>query len=157
LRYTDQAGQVVLEEGPAVAAGVREDQSRGSIFFLTQWQAGRWLPQPQLSGLLESLDFLCLPGNPYDELLQQRLNATPIGHNFGWLSPVATPELGCLYAGSQTDPATGHFVGPVTLLLYRAGALVTAKAQAIKLFPSLPVASAHERALAQAVAPTSLG
>ena len=44
----------------------------------------------------------------------------------------------------------------MALVLYRAGALITINAQARQIFPQLPMASAHERALALAVAPASL-
>ena len=44
----------------------------------------------------------------------------------------------------------------MALLLYRAGVLLTVNDQARTWYPMLPEASAHERALAQAVVPTSL-
>jgi hypothetical protein len=44
----------------------------------------------------------------------------------------------------------------MALVLYRAGALIAANAEAHRAFPTLPLASTHERALAQAVAPTNL-
>ncbi len=41
----------------------------------------------------------------------------------------------------------------MALVLYRAGVLLAVNDQAHTWFPTLPLASAHERALAQAVAP----
>jgi hypothetical protein len=41
-------------------------------------------------------------------------------------------------------------------VLYRAGALIALNDLAKQLLPTLPLASAHERALALAVAPASL-
>jgi hypothetical protein len=65
-------------------------------------------------------------------------------------------ELGCLYAGGAMDPTTGTVSGPMALVLYRAGALTAVNEQAHHVFPHLPIASAHEHALANAVVPASL-
>jgi len=77
-----------------------------------------------------------------------------------WPYKASTPELGCLLVGSETsetDPNTGKPSGPVALVLYRAGVLLAVNDLARKWYPMLPQASAHERALASAVAPTQLG
>ena len=76
--------------------------------------------------------------------------------NVQWPYAASTAELGCLFAGSEMDPNTGKPIGPISLVFYRAGALVAVNEQAHQILPKLPVASAHERALANAVAPTSL-
>jgi hypothetical protein len=155
-RYTTATGQVVAV-GPSVAKGVHDDLDRGTMFFLTQWHDGTWQAQPQLDTSSGSILLICPPGNPYHETLDHLLAQTPNGANFTWSTTIETAELGCLYVGSRTDPTTGQPVGPTILTFYQAGALVTVGASAQRLFPSLPVASAHERALVEVVSPDVIG
>jgi hypothetical protein len=54
------------------------------------------------------------------------------------------------------DATTGTVSGPMALVLYRAGALTAVNEQAHQVFPGLPLASAHERALAAAVTPATI-
>jgi hypothetical protein len=155
-RYSTTTGQVVAE-GPSVVKGVHDDLDRGTMFFLTQWHDGAWQAQPQLDTSSASILLICPPGNPYHEALDHLLAQSPNGANFTWSTTIETAELGCLYVGSRTDPTTGQPVGPEILTLYHAGALVTVGTSAQRLFPSLPVASAHERALVEAVSPDVIG
>jgi hypothetical protein len=88
--------------------------------------------------------------------------STPFpGETSSWMArqgpTYATAELGCLYAGSKVDSVSGSPTGPIALVLYRAGALIAVNAQAHQIFPTVPVASDHERLLATAVAPAHLG
>jgi hypothetical protein len=151
-RYTTPTGQLLAPEGPAMPIGA---SPTAVVFLVTRWQDGTWqLPTPVVEArqtdpvicptALHTLGYLVTTApNEVIGRFQERFAAS-------------TAELGCLLAGSVIDPGTGNPTGPIGWLLYRAGALVAANAEAHRVFPTLPLASAHERSLAQAVAPASL-
>jgi hypothetical protein len=157
-RYTTPDGQTTLQFGPA---GAREASSDMVISLVARWTGGGWLltqwsdgrPPSMAGGAPEPI--ICSVGEQYRATPQ----ATPwqsAAPQFQWSVAMPTADLGCLYVGSQVDPTTGKLSGPVALALYRAGALMAVNGQAKQAFPTLPLASAHEAALAQAVAPGSL-
>jgi hypothetical protein len=153
-RYTTTAGQVVLADGPA---GALEARGSTPMSIVAQWRDGSWQIQTPLVGSPQPDPVICPTGEHYREALQVTPGQTTVHQNFHWPYVASTAELGCLYAGSEMDPTTGQPSGPIALVLYRAGALLAVNAAAHQVFPTLPLVSAHERALAQAVAPTSLG
>jgi hypothetical protein len=158
-RYAHADGQVALDDGPSAllpsVRGVLVHVLAGSP------EAGRWqIDVQQWSGASDARQtdpMLCPTADLYRRFVEVTSNPGVIGKgNVQWPYEASTAELGCLLAGSQTDPNTGKPIGPIALLLYRAGVLLAGNDQAQRWFPMLPLASAHERALAQAVAPTRL-
>jgi hypothetical protein len=67
-----------------------------------------------------------------------------------WSSP---SEPGCLFAGGRTVDNQGNLTGTVALVLYRYGVLLAVNAEAQRIFPHLPLPSAHEHTLALAAWP----
>jgi hypothetical protein len=144
---------VIEAEGPAIPIGALPITM---ISLVTRWTDGRWqTPTPAL-GEHETDPVIC-PTGAHALAVFQATPPTTVDQNFQWPYLASTAELGCLLAGSRMDPITGKSTGPIALLLYRGGVLVAANAEAQRAFPTLPVASAHERALANAVAPMQLG
>jgi hypothetical protein len=152
-RYTTPAGQVILADGRASLSGVSPVTL---ITFLTRWSAGNWLGPTPVFEAPETDPVICPTGGHYLDVFQQLPDQAAIAHNVQWPYAASTAELGCVFAGSEMDANTGKPTGPISLMFYRAGALVAANEQAHQIFPKLPVASTHERALANAVAPASL-
>jgi hypothetical protein len=152
-RYTTTAGLLKLANGPASLVGTSPITL---ITLLTRWQDGSWQTPTPVFGARETDEVICSTGGHALEVLRATPAQTTVDQTFQAPYVALTAELGCLLAGSATDPTTGKATGPIVLVLYRAGALVAVNAQAQHDFPTLPLASAHERALAQAVAPTSL-
>jgi hypothetical protein len=126
------------------------------VFLVTRWQEGTWQPPTPVVEARQTDPVICPTAQ---HALGYLVTTAPNDVNGRWQERfvASTAELGCLLAGSVTDPGTETPTGPIAWILYRAGALVAANAEAHRAFPTLPLASAHERALAQAVAPTSLG
>lgn len=146
-RYITPAGQTILADGPA-GEDVATSQT---IPVHARWTAGDWqVDLPTASA--EQADPITCPTGAY-----YRNQLTLPDSAFDWTSGVSLPEQGCLFAGSVIDRTTGKPSGLTALLLYRTGVLLAANDQAHTWFPLLPRASVHERSLAQAVAPTSLG
>jgi hypothetical protein len=154
FRYTNAAGEVLMAEGPATLIGA---SPHTLISLVTRWQNGTWqTPTPVVeTGQIDPV--ICPTAR---QTLEWFLDTTAPENVDGTVQmrfAASTADLGCLLAGSETGLDTGSSTGPIAWILYRAGALVAANAEAHRAFPTLPLASAHERALAQAVAPTSLG
>src|SRR5262249_58335915 len=80
----------------------------------------------------------------------ERLPTPPGGEGYsaGGISSATNLADGCLIT-LQNNSASSTPTPVTALLLYRFGVLLAANAVAQLLFPSLTVASAHERALAQ--------
>jgi hypothetical protein len=148
-RYATPAGQVVTVDGPALPPGA---VPYDVILLYIGWHDGAWQTPTAVWSASETDPVIC-PTGAHLLSVTQDLIAAP---QYQWPIAASTAELGCLFAGSDTDPTTGNPTGPMALVLYRAGALISVNAQAQRLFPTLPVASAHERALGLAVAPASL-
>jgi hypothetical protein len=162
-RYTRADGQTLLDEGPsALLPAVRSVLVH---VLASSPAAGRWRIEVQQWPLLpdgqQTDPVLCLTADAYRQFVEVTSDQGMIGDGrVQWPYEASTPELGCLLAGSETnetDPNAGKPSGPMALLLYRAGALLTVNDQARKWYPMLPQANAHERALANAVAPAQLG
>jgi hypothetical protein len=148
-RYATSSGQVVISDGPALPPGtVPYDM----IPLEVSWNDGEWQTPTAVLAASETDPVICPTGMRALTLMQ----VLTVGNNYAWPSFASIAELGCVYAGSEVDFATGNFISPMALVLYRAGALIAVNAQARHIFPDLPVASDHERGLAIAVAPTSL-
>jgi hypothetical protein len=152
-RYTTVAGQLVLAGGPASLLGASPVTL---ITLLTRWSGGNWLEPAPVFDAPETDPVICPAGGHYLDVLQQLPDQITITADVQWPFAASTAELGCAFGGSEMDPKTGKPTGPISLVFYRAGALVAVNEQAHQIFPKLPMASAHERALANAVAPTSL-
>ncbi|HEY7022517.1 MAG TPA: hypothetical protein VH349_15475 [Ktedonobacterales bacterium] len=152
-RYTTAAGQVVQADGPAIPTGALPITL---ISLSTRWTGGEWQTPTPVFDAPETDPVICPTGVHALDVFQATPALATLDQNFQWPYIASTAELGCLIVGSETDTDTGKPTGPIALVLYRAGALVAANAAAQHDFPTLPHASAHERALANAVAPTSL-
>jgi hypothetical protein len=152
-RYTNAAGQVIEADGPAIPIGALPITL---ISLSTRWTDGGWQTPTPIFDAPETDPVICPTGAHALDVFRATPAPTTVDQNFQWPYIASTAELGCLLAGSRMDPITGKSTGPIALLLYRAGVLVAANAEARRDFPTLPLASAHERSLAQAVAPTSL-
>jgi hypothetical protein len=159
-RYTRTDGQVALDNGPSallpavrsVLVHVVASSSTPGPWQIEvrQWP---WLPDGRQTDAV-----LCPTADAYQQFVAVTSDRGIIGDGqVQWTYDASTADLGCLLAGSDRDNSTGKPSGPMALLLYRAGVLLTVNDQAREWFPMLPQVSAHERALAQAVAPTSLG
>lgn len=150
-RYLAADGRVALDNGPSVPVGAQRSML---IPIVARWQADTWQVDIPVYGK-QADPVLCVTGQHYREVLQLTPGQTSIDdQNFPWPFLVSTSELGCLYAGSARDPLSGKPIGPFALAFYRAGVLLAVNPMAHEVFPSLPMASAHESALANAVAPT---
>jgi hypothetical protein len=158
-RYARVDGRVVLDEAPSA---VLPAGSSVPVYVLASSPvAGRWqIDIPPSAGRLDGGQadpVLCLTADDYRRFVEVTSDQGAIGDGqVQWPYEASTAELGCLLAGGETDLNTGKPSGSMALLLYRAGVLLAVNDQARKWYPTLPQASAHERALAQAVAPTSL-
>jgi hypothetical protein len=152
-RYTNAAGELLIAEGPATVIGA---QPTVMVSLMTRWQDGAWQAPALVAQGRQTDPVICPTAEQTFAVFRGTPEATTVDERFQASFTASTAELGCLLAGSETDPSTGTPIGPISLVLYRAGSLVAANAEAHRAFPTLPLASAHERALAQAVAPTSL-
>jgi hypothetical protein len=150
-RYTTPAGHVVLADGPALPIG---EAPYNVIWLRVGWSQGDWQTPTAVFGASETDPVICPTGAHALNVVQ--LLSTE-GRDYQWPVVASTTEVGCLYAGSKVDSVSSNPVGPMALVLYRAGALIAVNRQAHQIFPTLPVASDHERILATAVAPTRLG
>jgi hypothetical protein len=146
-RYSTLAGETILAEGPP-GEGIETSQS---IPLEARWSAGDWQIDPPTASTGQADPIICPTGAFY------RAGLTLPDSAFDWTSGVSLPEQGCLFVGKVVDRTTGKPGGPMALVLYRAGVLLAVNDQAHTWFPTLPQASAHERLLANAVAPTNLG
>jgi hypothetical protein len=153
-RYTTVAGQVVQADGLAIPTGALPTTL---ISLSTRWTGGEWQTPTPIFDAPETDPVICPTGAHALDVFQATPAPATVDQKLQWPYIASTAELGCLFAGSETDQDTGKPTGPIALVLYRAGALVAANAAAQHDFPTLPHASAHERALANAVAPTQLG
>jgi hypothetical protein len=151
-RYTSPTGQLLVSEGPAAPIGAPPTTI---VFLVTRWQEGTWQPLTPVIEARQTDPVICPTAqNTLGFLVTTAPNE--VNGRFQVRFTASTTELGCLLAGSVIDPDTDPPAGPIAWILYRAGALVAANAEAHRAFPTLPIASAHERALAQAVAPATL-
>jgi hypothetical protein len=159
-RYTSQDGQVALDEGPsALLPAVRSVLVH---VVATSTAPGRWQIEvqqwPWLPDGRQIDPVLCPTADAYQQFVAVTSDRGMIGDGqVQWTYEASTAEMGCLLAGSDRDNSTGKPSSPIALLLYRAGVLLTVNDQARTWYPMLPEVSAHERALAQAVVPASLG
>jgi hypothetical protein len=154
LRFTTAAGQEILAPDSTSQLGASPITM---IPLFTRWQDGVWqTPTVEVDDGPEIDPAICPAGGNALDALRATPGVTKVDQSFQTPYRVPTAELGCLFADSETNPTTGESTSPIALVLYRAGALVAANSEAHRAFPTLPVASAHERALAQAVAPSSL-
>lgn len=153
-RYTTPAGQVLQDNGPASALGT---SPTSVISLFTRWQGGAWqTPTLEADDAQEIVPVICPTGAHALDVLRAMPGQTTVDQTFTIPYAAPTTELGCVLAGSHTDPTTGKSTGPMALVFYRAGVLVAVNDEAQRAFPTLPLATAHEQTLAQAAAPSSL-
>lgn len=138
-RYTRLDGSVALDSAPAAPEG--EDQML--IVVDVRWANGWTManaPSPNVC-----------------EVANDMFNVPPStslpGVNEWSQFPAKPASAGCLLAGAQTVDAYNNPVGPTVFVLYRFGVLLAANNLAAEYFPSLPRASAEDRALARLLAP----
>ncbi len=159
-RYRGADGQVVLADGPP---GPPTAQQAGSVQVGVRRVDGSWqvrlIPAvPQGSPARDPLT--CVIGAHYLDVLRASPDQTTISltdHAYLWLGSSSPPELGCVFGGGRTFDDRGNLTGAVALVLYRFGALLAVNVEAHRVFPHIPMVSAHERALAQAAWPPPTG
>jgi hypothetical protein len=153
-RYFTADGRIALDAGPSGPQGAQRSML---IPVVATWRQGAWQVDIPVYGA-QSDPVVCMTGAHYREVLELTPGQTTVDDDqtFAWPYAASTPQQGCLYAGSLRDRFSGQPIGPTALVLYRAGSLLAVNTIAHSVFPSLPMASDHERALASAVAPASL-
>ena len=149
-RYVKADGQVALAESPAVPPGVR---ARVAIEVAARWQQNHWQVQLVPSGPRLHDPVICAVGEHYLDVLRISPAQTVVNLRLQWPYQASASGLACLLAGSSTFDAAYNPIGTVALVLYRCGVLLAVNDEAQRIFPHLAHASAHEQALALAVAP----
>jgi hypothetical protein len=158
-RYRGADGRVVLADGPPGPPAARQ---AGSVQVGVRRVDGGWQVRlipviPQGSPARDPLT--CVIGAHYLDVLRASPDQTIISltdYAYQWSGSSSSPELGCVFGGGRTD-GNDNSLGPVGLVLYRFGALLAVNFEAHRVFPHIPLASAHERALAQAAWPPPTG
>jgi hypothetical protein len=162
-RYRGADGQVVLADGPPGPPAARQ---AGSVQVGVRRVDGSWQVRlnpanPAFPAEPPVRDPLtCVIGAHYLDVLRASPDQTTISltdHAYLWLGSSSPPELGCVFGGGRTFDDRGNLTGAVALVLYRFGALLAVNDEAHRVFPHIPLASAHERALAQAAWPPPTG
>ncbi|HEX3270434.1 MAG TPA: hypothetical protein VHR15_07275 [Ktedonobacterales bacterium] len=118
-----------------------QDQGVASVL----WQGGKWVLDTQ-NGLGAPCDF-----RVFIELLSEKSGSAGLDTftQYGGNSPVvANPANGCVLEFHAQENPGDH---PRPEVLYRLGVLLATNADAQRIFPDLPVASATERDIAQAI------
>jgi hypothetical protein len=128
-RYTTPGGQVVISDGPALPPGTVPYEM---ILLQVSWNDGEWQTPTAVLAASETDPLICPTGAHALTVAQALTN----GLRYQWPVTASTAQLGCLFAGSDTDPTTGNPTGPMALVLYRAGALIAANTQAHQPSPS---------------------
>jgi hypothetical protein len=165
-RYTDAGGHVVLADGlsaPAEIGSMPATIQVGVRRVGGVWQV-RLLPPIASNTQVQDLP-LCDVATSYLDALRGNLDpgtVNPTGATFqsSWSASSSLADLGCVFGGGTMFDSLGNLIGPVALVLYRCGILLAINTAAQQVFPHLPVASAHERALALASwppTPSSVG
>jgi hypothetical protein len=155
-RYTDAGGHVVLADGLSASAefgSLPATIQMGVRRVGSGWQV-RLLPPIASNTDVQDLP-LCDVATLYLDALRGNLDpgtGNPTGAVYRWSASSSLAEFGCVFGGGTTD-SQGNLIGPVALVLYRCGILLAVNTAAQQVFPHLPVASAHERALALAARP----
>jgi hypothetical protein len=159
-RYRGADGQVVLADGPPGPPSARQ---AGTVQVGVRRVDGSWqvrliptIPQ----GLPARGPLTCVIGAHYLDVLRASPDQTTISltdHAYLWPASSSSPKLGCVFGGGRTFDDQGNPTGAVALVLYRYGALLAVNDEARRVFPHIPLASAHERALALAAWPPPTG
>jgi hypothetical protein len=145
-RYTAAGGQLILADGPASPPGA---SPTSVIPVQTRWTNGRWDTPSVVPGPLGADPMICRIATQALETVQT-LSGTS---GYEWSTIRSTAELGCMLAGRDDTQTSDRPSSSLALALYRAGVLIAVNDQAKQVLPVWPSASAHERALALAVAP----
>lgn len=159
-RYRGADGRIVLADGPPGPPAARQAGMAqvGVRRVDGNWQV-RLIPAiPQGPPARDPLT--CVIGAHYLDVLRASPDQTTISlddHDYLWLGSSSPPELGCVFGGGRTFDDRGNLTGAVALVLYRYGALLAVNVEAHRVFPHIPMASAHERALALAAWPPPTG
>jgi hypothetical protein len=156
-RYADISGRMVLATGLSAPAELGDQAVTVQVGVRrvgSSWQV-RLVPPIASNVQAQDLPLCALASLDLDALRFDNAQAST-GPMEQWPTSSSLPALGCVFGGGATD-SIGNFTGPVALVLYRCGALVTVNDAAAQVFPRLPVASAHERALALAAWPPTAG
>lgn len=148
-RYTTADGSLVLDDAP----GAPKVRDAHALYVLSVRWEGRWV----VSDLANARGMVCDAPMQAPGVSAAAQTGVPDMAGYYWHPYQAHPASeGCLAAGAQ-EAVGGDYepVGPTALVLYRFGLLLAANALAHQLFPSLPQATAAERALARSLAPPS--
>jgi hypothetical protein len=152
-RYSDLRGRVVLSDGLAAPVKVTH---LALIQVGVRRITGGWQVSLMPGNLSNEQDLpLCEVGTSVLDVVRYQSDQTtvsPLDLSYQWPQSATLPELGCVFGGGHVD-AQINLTGPVALVLYRCGALLAVNAEATRIFPHLPRASAHEQALALAAWP----
>ncbi|HEY2593590.1 MAG TPA: hypothetical protein VGK33_06795 [Chloroflexota bacterium] len=152
-RYSDTSGSVVLAKGPAAPLGADQIVSvqLGVRRVDSQWQV-RLVP-PIWSSAKVRDPLICRVGTSFLDSLRFNLTQAtvrPSSQSYQWSASPTLPVLGCIFGGVEAD-RQGRPAGAVAIVLYRYGTLLAVNDVAESVFPHIPLASAHERAMALAV------
>ncbi len=152
-RYSDTSGRVVLAKGPPAPLGTDQTVSvqLGVRRLDSQWQV-RLVP-PIWSSAKVRDPLICRVGTSFLDSLRFNLTQAtvhPPGPSYQWSASPTLPVLGCIFGGVEAD-RQGKLAGAVAIVLYRYGTLLAINDVAESVFPHIPLASAHERAMALAV------
>jgi hypothetical protein len=145
--YRDAAGRAILTAGPSAPPQLPHD---GLLQVGVRRVAGAWqvIVAPAPSGVPLAGDPLsCFVGG--DDLGYVLSSPGEASTADRWPVAASLPTSGCVLGGGAVD-AQGNLTGPVALVLYRSGALLTVNDKAHADLPSLPRADPRETALALA-------
>jgi hypothetical protein len=136
--YVSASGATFTAYGDSTPA---EDPDRASVL----WQNGTWILNTQ-NGVGDPCAF-----RAFIELLSEQTAGSGLdtfSQYEGHSPAVANPATGCVFEFYAQEHPSDR---PRPDVLYRLGVLLATNADAQRVFPSLPVASAAERDIAQAI------
>jgi hypothetical protein len=120
-RYFAADGGIALDAGPSGPAGAERSML---VPVVATWRQDSWHVEASVYGP-QSAAVVCVTGEHYREVLQLTPGQTAVDdQNLAWPYAASTQQQGCLYAGSVRDAFSGKPLGPIALVLYRAGVLL---------------------------------
>ncbi len=148
--YRDVNGHSVLDGGLPMPSTLQQPASvdLGVRFGNNRWQVR--IVSSEESGHAVSDVFPCALGAHYLDVLRASPEQTTVSvadFSYQWPISAASPQLGCVLVGGRIS-MQGSLLAPIAEVLYRFGVLLAVNDAARQVFPHLPLANAHERALA---------
>jgi hypothetical protein len=152
-RYATPTGQTLMADGPTGGIDAPPILRSRMTLFLAHMDASGWQVKTLPVSLPLPYPVVCPAVDPFVEALTAITGQQ--AEDTEWIYAAASWDLGCLYAGTPFKATTGAPSSARVVVLYRAGAVMAANAQARHAFPTLPLASAHEHALVDSVSPAA--